>query len=52
MLWHEADIARDRINGRLVTQAILFQSAASSVMSKDGFKAFQKLVKKLSPNGY
>lgn len=52
MLWHEVEIARARVHQEFVTQAILFQNAAASVMSKDGAKAFEKLVKKLSADGY
>lgn len=51
MLWHEAEIARARVHQEFVTQAILFQNAAASIMSKDGAKAFQKLVKQLSDDG-
>lgn len=52
MLWHEVEIARARVHQEFVTQAILFQNAAASIMSKDGAKAFQKLVKQLSADGY
>jgi hypothetical protein len=51
MLWHEVEIARARVHQEFVTQAVLFQNAAMSVMSKDGHKAFTKLIKKLSADG-
>ena len=51
MLWHEAEIARARVHQEFVTQAILFQNAAASIMSKEGGKSFQKLVKQLSDDG-
>lgn len=51
MLWHEVEIARARVHQEFVTQAILFQNAAASVMSKDGAKGFSKLIKKLSADG-
>jgi hypothetical protein len=52
MLWHETAIARSRVHQEFVTQAILFQNAAASIMSKDGAKEFKKLVKTLSEDGY
>lgn len=53
MLWHETAIARARVHQEFVTQAILFQHAAASIMSpKEGGKEFKKLVKDLSDDGY
>jgi hypothetical protein len=51
ILWHEVEIARERVHQEFVTQAVLFHSAAGAVMSKDGHKAFQKLIKQLSSDG-
>jgi hypothetical protein len=52
MLWHEVEIARARVHQEFVTQAILFQNAAASIMApKEGGKAFGKLIKKLSDDG-
>ena len=47
-LWLENEIAADRINRQAVTQAILFQAAAISVMDKKGGKYFNDLIRKLS----
>lgn len=52
ILWHEVEIARARVHQEFVTQAILFQNAAASIMApKEGGKAFGKLIKKLSDDG-
>lgn len=47
-LWMEAEIVKDRIHGLLVSEAILFQHAAASIMSKEGAKAFKELVETLT----
>jgi hypothetical protein len=47
-LWLENEITADRINRQAVTQAILFQAAAASVMSKEGGKHFKKLTQDLT----
>jgi len=44
----ETEIVVERINGLLVSQAILTQGAIMSVMSKKGGKAFSKLLKSFS----
>lgn len=51
MLFVEAEIVRDRINGLAVTQAILLQNAVASVISKEGGKAFKEIVERLSNGG-
>jgi hypothetical protein len=52
ILWHEVEIARARVHQEFVTQAILFQNAAASIMApEEGGKAFGKLIKKLSDDG-
>jgi hypothetical protein len=51
MLLHEVEIARARVHQEFVTQAILFQSAAGSIMSKEGGKHFQKLIQDLTNDG-
>ena len=48
MLSDEAGLVVARTNGYLATQAVLFQMAVSSILSKDAGKAFNKRVKKLS----
>lgn len=51
MLWEESQLVVERINQMEVTRAILLQHAAGSIVSKKGQKAFQKLLKELSPGG-
>lgn len=51
MLWHEVSIARDRIDQRHVTEALLTQSAIMSVLDKKGSENFKKLIKDLSDGG-
>lgn len=47
-LWHEADLARKRINLGHVTEALLIQSAVASLLDKQAAKDFQSLIRKLS----
>lgn len=47
-LWMEAEIIRDRVNGVMVSQAILIQGAVSSLLSKEGAKGFKELVESLN----
>ena len=44
----EARLARKRLNMQFITQALLIQAAIASVLSKEGQKAFNELVKGLS----
>ena len=44
----ETRLARQNLNSRLVTEALTTQSAIASVLSKEGGKAFKKLIKRLS----
>lgn len=48
-VWYEAQIVRDRINGRMSTEVILIQAAIIAVMSPTGagVKNFDKLLKGL-----
>lgn len=47
----EAALIVQRINGQAVTDALLLQNAAASVLSKEGAKQFKKLIKQLSEAG-
>jgi len=51
MVWDEAQIVVERINGFHATQAILTQMAVISVLSKDGSKEFKKAIKRLNDSG-
>lgn len=46
-VWDEAEIVVDRVNGEMVTQAVLFQSAVASILSEKAGKEFSKLIKQL-----
>lgn len=48
MLWAEERIARRRINNLLVTEALLIQAAASSVISEQGGRHFNELIERLT----
>lgn len=48
MLWHEVEIARQRNDQFLASQAVLTQAAVSALLSKDGSTAFQKAIKRLT----
>ncbi len=44
----EVRLAEEHINRLLVSQAVTTQSAIGSVLSKEGHKAFKKLIEGLS----
>lgn len=46
-LGDEAKLIADRLNGQIVTEAVLLQAAAASIMSKEGGKLFTKLIENL-----
>jgi hypothetical protein len=48
MVWDEARIVVDRDNGMEATRAVLLQLAVSSVLSKEGGKAFREQIEKLT----
>lgn len=48
MLWHEVEIARERQDQLLASQAVLTQSAVSALLSKEGAEAFKKAIKRLT----
>lgn len=48
MVFVEAEIVVERLNGMEATRAVLIQMAASSVMSRKGAAEFQKLIKRLT----
>lgn len=47
-LWMEAEIVRDRVNGLLVSEAVLIQHAVGSLLSKEAAKSFKELVESLN----
>ena len=48
MVLEEADLVTERVNSRMVTDALLLQGAVSGILSKDGRKQFSKLIKQLN----
>lgn len=48
IVWDEAELVVERLNGRIATEAVLTQMAVSSVLSEKAGKQFNKMVKKLS----
>lgn len=46
MLWQEAQIARERVNARLITEALLIDAAIIRAVSGNG-KHFESLIKGL-----
>lgn len=47
----EHSLVSKQINSRIVTEAVLFQLAASSILSKKAGQAFEKQIKRLTPDG-
>lgn len=47
MVWFETEVVRARLNREAATQAVLFQLAAGSMLSKKAGKAFNAEIKKL-----
>jgi hypothetical protein len=48
MLWGEVEVAQQRNNQLLASEAILTQAAVSALLSKEGAKVFQKAIKRLT----
>jgi hypothetical protein len=48
MLWHEVEIAQERRDAELANDALLTQAAVSALLSKEGAKAFEKVIKRLT----
>lgn len=48
MVWDEAQIVVDRLNGMETTRAIMTQMAVASLLSAKGGKEFRKLIKGLN----
>ena len=46
-LTYEAQLARERVNAKLKTEAVLLQGAIFSALSKSAGREFQKTLKKL-----
>jgi len=51
MIWDEARLVVERLNGAYATEAILVQSAIASALSKDGAKEFKKTISRLNDSG-
>lgn len=51
MVWEEALLVVERLNGIAVTEAVFLQLAVSSLFSKEGAKEFTKVVKRLTQDG-
>ena len=51
MVWEEALLVVERLNGVAVTEAVFLQMAVSSLFSKQGAKEFSKVVKRLTGDG-
>lgn len=51
MVWEEAEMVVERLNGVAVTEAVFLQMAVSALFSKEGAKEFSKVVKRLTGNG-
>jgi hypothetical protein len=49
VLWTEVEIARERVNGRIATEAVMIHQAAVAVLSPKGkgLTAFNKTLRKL-----
>lgn len=47
LVWDEASMVISRINGMMATEAVLLQTAVSSILSKESGEHFNKLVKQL-----
>lgn len=47
LLVYETEVARERINNRIRTEAILIQSAIGSALSKKGAQAFKEQISEL-----
>jgi hypothetical protein len=48
MVWDEATLVVERLNGLAATQAVLTQMAVSSMFSKDASKAFTEKIKEMT----
>lgn len=48
MVWDEASLVTERLNGLEATRAILLQMAVSSVLSKKAGQEFKRAVKRLT----
>ncbi|ENL9127530.1 TPA: hypothetical protein R5O69_004435 [Enterobacter hormaechei] len=50
-LLNTSELVRQMNNRRLASEGIVLQAAASSIMTKEGGKFFQKVIKGLMSNG-
>lgn len=48
VVWDEAQLVVDRLNGLEATRALLTQMAVAALFSKEGAKTFQKMIKGFS----
>ena len=51
MLWEEAELVVERVNREEASRAVIMQNTIASILTKEGGKAFQKLIKDLFDNG-
>ena len=47
-LWIEVELARERINARISTEAVLMQSVISSIVNKNGATALKDQLENLN----
>lgn len=47
VVWEEAQLVIERLNGLEATRALLTQMAVASLFSKDGQKTFQSIIKRM-----
>lgn len=48
MIWDEARLVTERINGHIATEAVLIRMAISSALSTKASKEFDKVIKRMS----
>lgn len=51
MVWEEAELVVERANREEASRSVLMQSTIASVLSKEGGKAFKKIIKELLDDG-
>lgn len=51
MVWEEAELVVERTNREEASRSVLMQSTIASVLTKEGGKAFKKIIKELLDDG-
>lgn len=51
VVWSEARIVRERHARRMQAEAVVMQTTIASMFSKEGIKAFEKLLKRMDDVG-